>query len=110
MCSSDLFTWLVGRIYTADTSTNVSPSMHVLGVLGVLGAVWNAEGCRNLRNRGPTLLLSLLICAATVFVKQHSLVDILTALPVALIAGFLCFGLDLPNRWRKRKKEPRDGP
>lgn len=101
----NLCTWLVRRIYAADTSTNVSPSMHVLGVLGVVGAVWNAEGCRSLRTRLPVSLIGLLICAATLFVKQHSLVDILTALPVSLAAGFLCFGLDLPNRLRKGKEK-----
>lgn len=31
---SNFFTWLVGRLYHADTNTNVIPSMHVLGCMG----------------------------------------------------------------------------
>jgi uncharacterized membrane protein len=36
----------------------------------------------------------LMVCAAVCFVKQHSAVDVLTALPVSLFAEIVLYGRD----------------
>ena len=41
----DFFIWLVQRIYTADTNTNVLPSMHVIGCAALTLACFDAPGC-----------------------------------------------------------------
>ena len=41
--TSNLCGWLVNAIYTADTPTNVLPSMHVVGCMGVLAAVCDSQ-------------------------------------------------------------------
>ena len=95
------FTWLTEHvIYGADTSTNVCPSMHIIGTIGL----WCAA-TRSPRFTGPLaktlwFLLCLAICLSTVFLKQHSLIDIVAALPVALIGWLPVFG---------RRKRAEDG-
>lgn len=42
----NLLTQMVGNFYAFDTNTNVCPSIHVLGALGVMFAGWDAERLR----------------------------------------------------------------
>ena len=39
----DFFIWLVQRIYTADTNTNVLPSMHVIGCAALTLACFDSQ-------------------------------------------------------------------
>ena len=86
-------TALMAFIYSFDTSTGVCPSLHVgysLGILSVslkdpdLAPGWKALLC----------FVVLMICLAVCFVKQHSAVDVLAALPVCLLAEILVYGKD----------------
>ena len=43
---NDFFTWLVQRIYAADTNTNVIPSMHVIGCAALTLACFDAPSLR----------------------------------------------------------------
>ena len=56
----------------------------------------------------------VLVCLAVCFVKQHSALDVLAALPVCLIAELLVYGKDywLP-KWRRLARngtEEAEGP
>jgi len=96
-------TWLLGRIYAVDTNTNVMPSMHVIGCAAAcLGACYS----RCLRGwRWPTVLVSLLICVSTIFVKQHSVLDLLAAVIVAVpIWWLLYFRPDRKQKTTKKEK------
>lgn len=78
----NLLTSLIQGIYAADTNTNVLPSMHVLGSLAIHTAVHRSQ-TPILRKRGvrlASLILCVLICISTVFVKQHSVLDGLAAI------------------------------
>ena len=89
---SNLFTWILGIVYQMDTNTNVCPSEHVIGSMAMLAA---ALHCRYLNNkpwkRAVILVSSVLISLSTVFLKQHSVLDVLYALPLCAVAYFLCF-------------------
>ena len=88
---SDIFARVVRFLYRTDTATNVCPSIHVIGSLAVMFTAWH---CRGLAHWGWKLaftLTALLICVSTLFMKQHSVLDILAALPICLIAYKLCF-------------------
>ncbi len=87
---SNLLTKAVGLIYTVDTNTNVCPSLHCIGGFAILLA---ARSMPQFRTRGWTAffwVFALLVCASTVFMKQHSIVDFFAAIPVVLI-GYFCF-------------------
>jgi membrane-associated phospholipid phosphatase len=71
----NVFTWMLGIVYSADTNTNVFPSMHVIGCMAASVAAWRSASMKRLRI--PSLILAILISASTVFVKQHSFLDII---------------------------------
>ena len=82
----DFFIWLVQRIYTADTNTNVCPSIHVIGSFAVYFA---ARDIRRFRAKGwrlGFLTMAVLISLSTVFLKQHSVLDVLAGLAVCAAA------------------------
>jgi len=35
--------------------------------------------------------MAILICLSTVFLKQHSVLDVIAAIPVCIIGYYLCF-------------------
>lgn len=89
----NVFTWVLGIIYAFDTPTGVFPSLHVAYSIGILSA---ALKDRELGIGWKTALavFVLMVCAAVCFVKQHSALDVLAALPVCLLAEALVFGKD----------------
>ena len=93
----NVFTWIVGLVYGADSPTSIFPSEHVIVALGMAFTVLYS---RRLRRPGfaiPFTALQLLICVSVIFVKQHSVLDVLGALPVCLLGWLCCF--------RPREKE-----
>ena len=78
----NLLTRLVGGIYAVDTNTNVFPSIHVIGACICAAAWFDSPSLR--RFRWGAALLAALICISTVWVKQHSVLDILGGLAVFL--------------------------
>ena len=81
----NLFTRLVALVYSQDTNTNVCPSLHVVGSMAVCFAAWN---CRRLRKpwmQGAIWAFAFLVAVSTVFVKQHSALDLILAVPFSLV-------------------------
>ena len=84
----NLLTRTMGWFYGCDTSTNVCPSLHVVGSMAVVLA---AEQCFRLRKwRWVIRVTGVLISISTVFVKQHSVLDVLAAAVVCVAGYFLC--------------------
>ena len=84
--------WLtVHVIYGTDPSTNVSPSMHVLGAIGLWMAARRTPRFSGRFARCCWFIVCLAICLSTVFLKQHSLLDLLTALPAALFGWLVVY-------------------
>jgi membrane-associated phospholipid phosphatase len=81
---------LVAAIYAADTPTNVLPSMHVVGCLGVMAAVFDGEDFAH-RGRWFFVLWGVAICASTVFVKQHSILDVIAGIAFSVILYLLIY-------------------
>lgn len=76
----NFFTWMVQYTYSLDTNTNVFPSVHVLGVLAALFAIWHTPGMKKWAWRVSSLIYGILIIASTLFVKQHAFIDVLAGL------------------------------
>ena len=96
----NLLTQLVGLLYTADTNTGVCPSLHVAYSLGI-ASVWVKEKDVSILIRAFVVVLAVLICLSTMFIKQHSAVDVIAALPLGLVAEILVFHTDLLRRRRR---------
>ena len=89
----NFFTWILGIIYAFDTPTGVCPSLHVAYSLGILSVALKD------RDLNPWLkaalgVFVLMVCMAVCFVKQHSSIDVVAALPVCLIAELAVYGRD----------------
>ena len=97
---SNALTALMAFIYSFDTSTGVCPSLHVAYSMGILSVFWKYHGSSRLW-KGLLLFIVIMISLAVCFVKQHSAVDVLAALPVCVVAEFLVFG---KSYWKPRMK------
>ena len=83
---NDFFIWLVRMVYAADTNTNVCPSIHVIGSFAVYFAVRDIRRFRAKGWRLGFLTMAVLISLSTVFLKQHSVLDVLAGLAVCAAA------------------------
>lgn len=92
--------------YAFDTNTNVCPSIHVIGSLAVTLTSFH---CKNFGKgtKAAFAVTGALISISTVFVKQHSIIDLLAALLLCAVAYVLCFGI---GGWSERKDPLRPRP
>ena len=98
----NLCTQFVRIIYAADTNTNVLPSMHVIGCGALIAACFHTPSLRKRHLHWVMLPLGLLISISTVFVKQHSILDFIVAVPFTLLIHLLVYGVI----FRKKKATP----
>lgn len=86
----NILTWIVGLIYSFDTNTGVCPSLHVAYSLGI-ASTWLKEKRASRLCKTAVTLWCLLVCISVAFVKQHSVVDIVAAIPMCLAAEWFVF-------------------
>lgn len=96
MPRENIFTAMVSQLYRADTPTNLWPSIHVYNSLGAHFAV---IGCRKLSKNRLIHISSLVLCISiifsTVFLKQHSVFDVITAFILAAIMYITVYSADI---------------
>lgn len=83
---NNLFTWIVSVVYYFDTPENVCPSMHVIGSMGLFFGVAGSRKNINVSQKTIMGVLVFYICASTLLIKQHSVVDVAAALPISFIS------------------------
>lgn len=79
---------LVALIQTADTNSNVCPSLHVAYSIGI-ASMWLKERTAKWWTKTAIVVFCVLVCVSTVFVKQHSVIDGLAAIPVCILAEII---------------------
>lgn len=72
---------MVAFLYETDTPTNVFPSIHVFNTAVVCASV--LKSAKKKRAKALNLLLSAAIVLSTVFLKQHSILDVAAGLLMA---------------------------
>ena len=103
MAHHNIFTWMVQYTYSIDTNTNVLPSVHVLGVMAAVFAIWHTEGLKTAGWRIASLVWAVLVTASTLLIKQHAFIDIVAALIVGAL-GYLVVYVWIGRRRDKRIK------
>jgi len=86
----NFLTRCVEFLYAFDTNTGVCPSLHVAYSLGI-ASVWLREKTASKPWKVFVLVAVILICLSTMFIKQHSAVDVLAAIPLGILAEWLVF-------------------
>jgi len=98
---SNIFIDMLSGIYHIDTATNVFPSIHVFNSVGAFIAIHKSEKLHKIKwLQWSTLILTILICMSTVFLKQHSILDVFGALVLNTIIYTIVY---LPSRVRATK-------
>lgn len=92
---NNLFTRMVIHLYHTDTATNIFPSVHVFNSLGCYFAISNSERLSKKKFiLIPSFILTLSIILSTMFLKQHSVFDVITAFILATVMYFLVYVID----------------
>ena len=80
----NIFVDMVKFVYSADTPTNVFPSLHVFNSLAACIAICQSEKLRkHPAVCGGAYVMAILIILSTMFLKQHSVVDVIMAFVMA---------------------------
>ena len=96
----NFLTDIVALIQTVDTPTGVCPSLHVAYSIGI-GSVWLKEKGVNPWWKAFVVFSVIMISLSTMFVKQHSAVDVLWALPMCAVIELVLYRKRYFGRWMK---------
>ncbi len=113
MPRDNIFTHMVSALWKTDTPTNLWPSIHVYNSLGCHIAVIKSK---RLAEKKGLHICSFVLCVSiilsTMFIKQHSVFDVMTAFIMAAVMYSLVYGSDVLinfyhslNNKAKRKPE-----
>ncbi|MCM1256562.1 MAG: phosphatase PAP2 family protein [Roseburia sp.] len=81
---NNIFTALVAYLYKIDTPTNLFPSIHVYNSIGVNIALWHCDDFKkNKPIRIGSAVMMISIVLSTMFLKQHSVFDVITGIAFA---------------------------
>lgn len=81
----NVFTHMVLALYRTDTSTNILPSIHVFNSIAIHTAVVCSPTLQKHRWLTRTsLVLCVSIVLSTMFLKQHSVIDVVSAMALSL--------------------------
>lgn len=97
----NVLTRISAWFYTFDTNTNVCPSLHVVGSVAAMFALWDCPRFQTGGRRTAVGFMALCISLSTVFMKQHSVIDVLVAVPICLLGWLFSYGKEYhPSRMR----------
>lgn len=89
---------LVGHLRAIDTPTNVCPSIHVMNTVMIFQAICSLDHLKYRKIAIPVhFVIMILICASTVFLDQHSVIDVV----YGVMMSFVLHGLVYKVEWKE---------
>lgn len=105
----NIFTRMVAWLYSVDTCTNVFPSIHAYNSIAMHIAIWKSKDLEQMKYgrqlKYASLILAILICMATLCLKQHSILDVCGAIILASIVYGFVYGYPVFEREPDRETE-----
>ncbi|KOA19251.1 PAP2 superfamily protein [Clostridium homopropionicum DSM 5847] len=90
--AEDFFSQLVKLLQIGDSSSSVCPSLHVAISISLYLGIKNSVCFKNNSIvKFFTLILTILISISTVFIKQHSIVDVLAGIFLSFIVHIFVY-------------------
>lgn len=86
----NLLTETIGLLYAFDTNTGVCPSLHVAYSVGI-ASTWLKKRDASVWTKSFVVIFVVLVILSTMFIKQHSAMDALAAIPVCMLAEWVVF-------------------
>lgn len=105
---SDIFARLVRAIYRSDTPMNVCPSIHVFNSVTLMLAYYRSsifDAPRRRWMRPAAMVLCVSITMSTMLLKQHSVIDVVFGLLLALTLDHAAAALQSVPARRRRLPE-----
>lgn len=96
----NIFVDVIKGLYSYDTNTNVCPSLHVVGSFAVYFTAINSKHFKTKGWNIAFLVTTIIISISTVFLKQHSIIDVVAALVLSVAAYPVAY--ILPDKLAKR--------
>lgn len=99
----NIFTRMCRALWATDTPTNVWPSIHVFNTAAITVSVLRSKLFENanLLHRAGLIGWAALIILSTVFIKQHSLLDVLAGGILAVVSTLFVWDLNYVLRFRR---------
>ena len=113
---SGLAAALLRAMYAIDTPTNVFPSIHVYDTVGMHAAILHSETVTNWAAKHSadetscrrkvriihliSAVWGILICLSTLFIKQHSVIDLIGGLALGAVVYFVMYMMPKKERIR----------
>lgn len=111
MPRDNIFTHMVQGLWATDTPTNLWPSIHVYNSLGAHFAIIKSSRLENKKGiRAASLVLCVSIILSTMFIKQHSVFNVITGIIMALVMYRLVYHYDILLGVRRRRAENKSKP
>lgn len=104
MPRDNVLTGLVQLIYKHDTSSNLWPSIHVYNSIGTMIAVHRSKRF-NWVGKLISDFVGISIILSTMFIKQHSVYDVVTAFIMAIIFYILFYHTSILENFCMRQEE-----
>ncbi len=81
----NILTSWVQEIYNHDTNTNVCPSLHVIGAMGVMFSTWHSKYFSKWYWKIFFIVLTYYVSMSTVYMKQHSIIDVWVGAALSIV-------------------------
>jgi len=92
---SNALVWIVKLIYSADKGTNVLPSLHCYNIYAATFAVFCAKDFRaKWWTNALNIVMSIMVTLSTLFIKQHSTWDAVTAFLLVIVIAPFVYAVD----------------
>ena len=93
--NDNIFTSLLAIVYKTDTNTNVFPSIHVYNSIGAVIILCKSHKLEKARIiKISAMILSALIILSTMFLKQHSVIDVLGGIALGGVMYIPVYSID----------------
>ncbi len=95
MPRENIFTDAVAFLWNLDTPTNIWPSIHVYNSMGAHFAIIRSSGLENKKGiKIASGVLAFSIILSTMFLKQHSVFDVITGIALGSVMYMLIYRRD----------------
>ena len=99
---NNIFCQITRWLYAFDTPTNVCPSIHVASSVSITFAVWKSKKLSAYpKFQFGGIALMILICVSTVFLNQHSVIDVFCGVLLTTVLFYLAYytnWMSIPGR------------
>lgn len=91
MPRDNILTQIMAYLYAHDTNTNVCPSLHVVGSIGIAIGLNHTKRFGTRTWQMVNTVCAFLISMSTVFVRQHSILDVVWGVAYSFAAWMIVY-------------------